>query len=184
MGRGVARDADQDFQNFVALAERAEEEGFTPYWLGRSFSSDSLVFEGPNVADFGADVVGGGIGMSYAAPIRSGGTVPLYLTLYSRDAWNHVENEICASGSCVTKPWDRTERLTVSVLGRDALLLLISAGARPINSARLIIDLGDTVVRAEAAAGGASVEGGRDVNPLIDPDELLRVMEQLRPYPQ
>jgi hypothetical protein len=54
------RAPDQDFQNFVALAERAQEEGFTAYWLGRSFDAGGLTFEGPSVADFGADVTGGG----------------------------------------------------------------------------------------------------------------------------
>jgi len=54
------RAPDQDFQNFVALAEGANEEGFTAYWLGRSFEAGGLTFEGPGVADFGADVTGGG----------------------------------------------------------------------------------------------------------------------------
>ena len=178
------RDPDQDFQNFVALAERAQEEGFTAYWLGRSFDAGGLTFEGPSVADFGADVTGGGIDMSYDARIVGEGTVPLNLTLYTEEAWEHAENEICESGHCQTQSRDPARRQNVRLLGRDALLLLIAGGTRPVNSARLIIDMGDTMVLAAAGSGGPAVPGGPDLNPLIDPGELLRVMEQLRPYPR
>ena len=44
--------------------------------------------------------------------------------------------------------------------------------------------MGDTMVVASAASGGPAKPGGPDLNPLIDPDELLRVMEQLRLYPE
>jgi hypothetical protein len=86
--------------------------------------------------------------------------------------------------NAITAPVDPTTRESVEVLGRDADLLLVQGGTRPVNVARLIIDLHDTIVLAEAGSGGPLVEGGPDLNPLIDPDELLRVMEQLRPYPQ
>ena len=121
--------------------------------------------------------------MSYAARVE-GGTVPLDVRLYTDQAWDYVENEICESGHCITQPRDPTTRQNVRVLGRDAELLLIAAGTRPVNSARLIIDMGDTMVVAIARSGGPAMPGGPDLNPLIAPDELLRVMEQLRPYPE
>jgi len=178
------RDTDQYFQNFVKLAERANEEGFTAYWLGRSFEAGGLTFEGPGVADFGADVTGGGIDMSYAARVQGGGTVPLNITLYTPEAWLYAENEICESGRCQTQSRDPSTRETVRLLDRDAELLLIAGGARPVNVAVVIVDLGDTMVVAKAHATSSTVGGGPDPNPLIDPKELLRVMEGLRPYPE
>jgi hypothetical protein len=122
--------------------------------------------------------------MSYAARVPGGGTVPLQIRLFTDQAWNYAENEICQSGHCQTQSRDPATRQNVRLLGRDALLLLIAGGTRPVNSARLIIDMGDTMVLAAAGSGGPTVPGGPDLNPLIDPDELLRVMENLRPYPE
>ena len=122
--------------------------------------------------------------MGYAARVEGGGTVPLDITLYTPEAWLYAENEICESGRCQTQPRDPSTRETVRLLDRDAELLLIAGGARPVNVAMVIVDLGDTMVVAAAHATSSTVGGSPDPNPLIDPDELLRVMEGLRPYPE
>jgi hypothetical protein len=122
--------------------------------------------------------------MSYAARAASGGTVPLDIKLYSSGAWDIAENQICEGGNCISQPRDPTERSDVTLRGRDAELLLIAGGTRRVNVAMLLIDMGDTTVVAKAYATASTTTGGPDPNPLIDPDELLRVMEQLRPYPE
>jgi hypothetical protein len=171
------RAEDQEYENFVDLAEQADELGITPYWLGRSFEAGGLRFEGPNVPDFGADVAGGGIDMSYDARTTAGGTAPLNITLYSPEAWRAVEDG-------VMKTRDPTRRVQVTVLGQPAELLLIAGGTRPVNVARLIFRIGTTTIRAEGGSVGSDYDGGPDRNPLVDPDALLAVLEQLRVWPE
>jgi len=56
---------------------------------------------------------------------------------------------------------------------------------RPLNILRLVLDYGDVVVVAAAAAGGPVHPGGPDYNPFInDPDLFVQVMQGLRPYPE
>ena len=170
-------DDEHYYENFVDLAEQADELGFTPYWLGRSFEAGGLIFEGPSVADFGADVTGGGISASYAARIQGGGTAPLNLTLYSPEAWRRVEDG-------VMNPRDPTTRRNVVVAGHDAEMLIISAGTRPVNAIRLVIHQGETTILANAGSVGPAMEGGPDLNPLVEPDTLLAAMQQLRAWPE
>jgi len=76
-------------------------------------------------------------------------------------------------------------RRAVSVQNRDGVLLLQAAGARPLNAIWLILELGDVVVVADTNSGGAVRPGGPDYNPFInDPDLLVEVMQDLRPYPE
>jgi hypothetical protein len=46
------------------------------------------------------------------------------------------------------------------------------------------VQIGETMVFADVNAGGPLHEGGPDSNPLVDPDTLLAVMEQLRVWPE
>jgi len=78
-----------------------------------------------------------------------------------------------------------TSQRTVSVAGRDGDLFLQAAGARPLNALWLIVDLDDVVLVAHTNSGGAVYPGGPDYNPFINnPDLLIQVMEDLRPYPE
>lgn len=60
-------DPNTDYKNFLAAATRAPQDGYTMYWLGRNPTVGGLVFEGPGVSGFGADIEGGGINLHYNA---------------------------------------------------------------------------------------------------------------------
>jgi hypothetical protein len=166
-------DLDEYFLRDVATVEAM---GLPVYWLGREFTVDGLVFRGPHVAEFGAEVEGGGIRMSY---VLVGGNTPAYLTIYSRDAWELVKDRM------MNPRLPGVTRRTVSVQDRDGELILQSAGARPLNAIWLILDLSVVVGVADTNSGGAIYPGGPDYNPFINnPDLLIQVMEDLRPYPE
>ena len=161
---------------FLRDVAAMEELGLPVYWLGTEFTVDGSVFRGPYVAEFGDEVEGGGIRMSY---ILEGGNTPAYLTTYSRTAWELVKDRM-------TNP--RTAGATsraVSVLGESAEMFSAPGGTRQLNALWLILDLSDVVVVADTNAGGAVSPGGLDYNPFINnPDLLVQVMEGLRPYPE
>ena len=167
---------EQAYGYFLRDVATVEAMGLPVYWLGTEFTVDGNVFRGPHVSEFGAEVQGGGVHMTY---ILEGGNTPADLTVYSRDAWELVED------SMMNPQLPGVERRAVSVAGRDGELILQSAGARPLNALFLILDLGDVVVVAQTNSGGAIYAGGPDYNPFINnPDLLVQVMEDLRPYPQ
>jgi hypothetical protein len=128
--------------------------------------------KGPDVADFGTEVAGGGVQMSYNANLGGG----LIVTLYSDTAWQK-------GGGTKPLPKNTTSR-SVTVKGVAAELFLVPAGTRPVNDVRLNFRLGNTMVEAVAQAGGPATPGGPDSNPLIDEQTFLSVMQQLRQYPQ
>ena len=166
-------DLDEYFLRDVATVEAM---GLPVYWLGTEFTVDGLVFRGPYVSEFGAEVEGGGIRMSY---VLVGGNTPAYLTIYSRDAWELVKDRM------MNPRLPGVTRRTVTVGGRQAELIAIPLGTRPLNVLRSVLDFGDVVVLATAHAGGAVYPGGPDYNPFINnPDLLIQVMEDLRPYPE
>jgi hypothetical protein len=60
-------------------------------------------------------------------------------------------------------------------------------GTRPINGNLLIVAVGDEVVVVETnslGGGRNATPGGVDLNPLINEQTFLAVMQNLRPYPQ
>jgi hypothetical protein len=169
---GSDGDLDEYFLRDVATVEAM---GLPLYWLGTEFTVDGLVFRGPHGAEFGAEVEGG-IHMSYRLV---GGNSTLDLTVYSRDAWARAEDRVRNPGL------PGVTHRTVTVGGREAELISIPLGTRPVNTLWLVLDLGDVVVLATAGAGGVVYPGGPDYNPFINnPDLLIQVMEDLRPYPE
>jgi len=167
---------EQAYGYFLRDVATVEAMGLPVYWLGREFTVDGSVFRGPYVSEFGAEVEGGGVHMSY---LLEGGNSSLDLTVYGRDAWEPVEDRV------MNPRLPGVTRQTVSVGGREGELLFLPLDTRPLNVLRLILDFGDVVVVASAHAGGAVYPGGPDYNPFINnPDLLIQVMEDLRPYPQ
>jgi hypothetical protein len=168
-------DLDEYFLRDVATVEAM---GLPVYWLGTEFTVDGLVFRGPYGAEFGAEVEGGGIRAGYLAPL-DGGNVAFHVTTYSRDAWELTKERVLNPGL------PGVTRETVTVAGRQAELISIPLATRPLNVLRLVLDFGDVVVTGTAHAGGAVYPGGPDYSPFINnPDLLVEVMEDLRPYPE
>jgi hypothetical protein len=172
-------------ENFIRAAATVEAMGLPVYWLGREFTAGDMRFGGPYVASVGAEVSGGGVSARYLswgegeAEPYDGLNMDLQLTTYSRGAWAAVEERI-------TNPQTPgTRRSTVSVLGDDAVMFAAPTGTRPLNALWLVVDLDEVVMVAAANSGGAIYPGGRDYNPFInDPDLLVQVMQDLRPYPE
>jgi len=171
---------DQRFYGyFLRDVETMQAIGLPVYWLGSDFTVDGLVFRGPYGAEFGAEVEGG-IQLTYLAPLQVGGNTSLDLIVRSRDAWTRAEHQVRDPGL------PGVTRRTVTVGSREAELIFVPLGTRPVNTLWLVLDLGDAVVLAQALAGGAMYPGGPDYNPFINnPDLLVQVIEEnLRPYPE
>lgn len=174
-GYPSAENPDPYFSEGVATVQAM---GAQAYWLGWEFNAGDLVFHGPSRATIGTEVQGGGVVADYTAPLDNG-NIPFQLTTYTRPAWDLAKE-------AVTNPKLRgIARKTVSVQGREGELLFLPGGTRPVNILRLVVDVGDVVLVAEAPSGGPATPGGPDVNPFINnPDLLVQVMQDLRPYPQ
>jgi len=169
---------EQAYGYFLRDVATVEAMGLPVYWLGREFTVDGLGFRGPYGGGFGGEVEGGGIYMTY---LLEGANSSLDLTVYSREAWELVKDRM------MNPRLPGIERRTVSVAGRDGELLFQYAGAGPrLNALWLVLDLGDVVAVAEAhSVIGSAVQGSPELNPLIkNPDLLVQVMQDLRPYPQ
>jgi hypothetical protein len=170
----LGTDREAGWHNFQTAVAHAPQDGYTVYWLGREFQAGGLTFTGPDVADFGTEVSGGGLEMSYNTS-RGG----LNLTLYSPAAWQTRTESVRTPANAIRKQ--------VVVLGTTASLFVIPGGAgtdRPVNELQLNVNLGGTWVRALAGSGGPITPGGPDTNPLVDEQTFLNVLQNLRPYLQ
>ena len=166
---------------FLRDVAAVQAMGLQVYWLGTEFTVDGQVFRGPYGFEYGPEVEGAGIEMTYMALLPDGGGVPLDLFVYSSDLWESVKERTMNPGL------PGVTRRVVSVGDRDGELILQAAGARPLNAIWLVLDLDDVVVVAQtnSVVGGATPSAGSDLNPIINnPDLLVQVMEGLWPYPQ
>jgi hypothetical protein len=161
------------YANFQTAVAHAPQDGYTPYWLGRSFQAGGLTFVGPITGDPGYEVDGGGISMDYAAAVLKSGAVSVRLTDYTPAAW--AKNGV---------GFQNAAGRAVEVAGLPATINEEAAGTRPVNDVWVIIHAGETTVLALVNAGGNPTPGGPELNPLIDEITLLNVLQHLRPYPQ
>ena len=164
---------------FLSPVAAAHEAGLTVYWLGASFEASGVLFS-TREAKFPEGIAGvslEGLVVRYSSDPELGGF--LDLNLLSSSDWDQVKEKM------MNPRTPGTSHRTVSVAGRDGELLLQPAGARPLNALWLILDLGDVVLVAQSNSSGATRPGGPDYNPFINnPDLLVQVMQDLRPYPQ
>jgi hypothetical protein len=167
------RTEEDDFQNFLRVVERADEERYTPYWLGKNPTLAGIVFYGPSMPDFETEI-NGRIDFSYDASMRDGGG-SLNVSLISGAIWDET-----GFSRPIRDPVVKT--IDVEVLGASGKINVISAGARPINATRLTVQIGETHVVVTAQAGGQTAPGQADSNPLIYEDAFMSVIEELRPY--
>jgi hypothetical protein len=114
--------------------------------------------------------------MNYDSTVGAG----IQLSLYSPAGWAPRRDR-------TLNPDPRAATITkksISVLGRDATLISAAVGERPINGLVVVVELGDTTIVVATAAGGNPTPGGPELNPLIDENTFLDVLQNLRPYPQ
>ena len=180
--------ADKRFYGYFLRDEKAMEDmGLPVYWLGRGFTAGGLAFQGPYGAEFGGEVKGGGIFLHYTSWLDGtpfeGTNIGLEITVYSPGAWELVKSRILNPRVLSTE--GEVTRRTVTVNGRQAEMISVPSGSRPVGKLRLVLDLDEVVVVAVARAGGPVSPGGPDYSPFINnPDLLIQVMEDLRPYPE
>ena len=164
---------------FLTPVAAAREAGLSVYWLGPSFEAGGVLFT-TSEAKFPEGIAGvplQGLVMRYSSGLEPGGF--LDLQLLSKSDWGQVKEKLVdpqASGA---------GHRAVSVAGREGDLFLRSAASRPLNALSLIVDLGDVALVADTNSSGAVRPGGPDYNPFINnPDLLVQVMQDLRPYPE
>ena len=164
---------------FLTPVAAAEEAGLTIYWLGASFEAGGVLFT-TREAKFPEGIAGlpvQGLLARYSSQPEPAGF--LDLNLLSKSDWDQVKEKV------MNPPLLGVTRRTVSVGGREGELLFLPLGTRPLNILRLVLDIGDVVVVAQTHAGGPVYPDGPDYNPFINnPDLLIQVMEDLRPYPE
>jgi hypothetical protein len=168
------------FRTFQTRVASSDADGYTPYWLGRTFVAGGLVFEGPYVPRQGDEVQGGGVEFTYQAATQGGkGLAVLSVLEYSTEAraWAERFNGLGRFGPDAT--------LTrVLIDGASATMAAIPAGDRPVNQRRLLVEMPGATVLIIALAGGSPTPGGADTNPLIDEATFLAAVKNLRPYPE
>jgi hypothetical protein len=187
---------DQQFYGyFLRDVKTMQDMGLPVYWLGREFAAGGETFRGPYGVGFGGEVTGGGIRMSYDAwpegtPFE-GPTLSLDLTVYSLAAWEGVRERMTNPHLLPTE--GKVTRRTVTVAGRGGELFMIPAGTRPLNLLMLVLPFDKAIVVAEAHSGGPmtpapdlfTLPSGPDWSPFVnDPNLLVKVMDDLRPYPE
>ena len=147
------------YDNFVAATKRADQEGWKPYWLGRTFTAGSLTFEGPGVGGFGFEIEGGGLSYNYDAALAAG-TVGIKFYVYSPNAWAEAARIGGTRG-----PLGATIR-DLKIAGHDAKLYVTKNAKQNPDGVRADIEIDGVVVRVQA--GAATAIGGGNVNPLSD----------------
>jgi hypothetical protein len=172
---------------FLRDMKTMEEMGLPVYWLGREFTAGGLTFHGPYAPEFGGEVEGGGTFFHYKSLLeatqREGTQTDLEITVYSPAAWQLVKDRILNPRTLSTE--GEVTRRTVTVKGRQAEVLSVPQVTRPVGYLCLVLDLDEVVVVATARALGPVSPGGPDYSIFINnPDLLVQVMQDLRPYPE
>jgi hypothetical protein len=179
---------DERFYGFFQRdAKIMEEMGLPVYWLGREFTAGGLTLRGPYAPEFGGEVEGGGIFFHYKSSLeraqREGRDADVEITVYSPAAWQLAMDRILNPRTLTTE--GLVGRRAVTVKGRQAQMLAVPQVTRPIGYLRLVLDLDQVVVTVTASAFGPVSPGGPDRSIFINnPDLLVQVMQDLRPYPE
>jgi hypothetical protein len=182
-------DVDERFYGyFLRDAKVMQDMGLPVYWLGRGFSVGALTFQGPYGVEFGGEVEGGGTFTRYVSWLDGtpgeGRNTRLDMTVYSPDAWELAKSAML-NPQLLPGEGEVTQR-TVTVKGRQAELISIPnlTIRRPVDRLRLVVELDPVVVVAQATSV-LSADGDSELNIFIrNPDLLVQVMQDLRPYPE
>jgi hypothetical protein len=165
---------------FLTPVAAAQEAGLSVYWLGPSFEAGGVLFS-TREAKFPEGIAGvplQGLLARYSSQPEAAGF--LDLQLLSRSDWDQVMEKV------MNPSLPGVTRRAVTVGDREGELLFLPLDTRPLNILRLVLDLGDVVVVAQARSVTASAAaGGGELSPFIkDPDLFVQVMQDLRPYPE
>jgi hypothetical protein len=166
--------AEQDYQRFLDAVKRAPQEGWTPYWLGRSFTAGGETFEGPGVGGIGGTIEGGGINLWY---VSTNSPVNLRAYVFSPAAWT------AATAHNANGAPRGAESRTVTVASHSGTLYVSRYRNGEVLQLRLDVQIGDTTISFRAGRE-PDVNTNLNLNPLTDEATFLGVLQNLRPYPQ
>lgn len=182
LGCGFARSNEpqepMDQPEFLTPVAEAQAAGVKLYWLGDAFKAGSLVYE----INAGSDVISRthipppGGQLAYWAHLEKGTTG---MNVQSYVKGSHEADAVREAAAGV--PGFSYRRVQVGPW--KGQLYTLPGGSRPVNQLWLFVDVGDSIVVGQASSGTSGIPG-EDVDPLIQSDVLIFVMEQLRPYPQ
>jgi hypothetical protein len=170
------REIKLDRQAYLTPIAEARSNGLEPYWLGPSFAAGSMTYSyiETKYPEGIAGVRVQGLEMTYHEP--DGANRALSIKTFPLDEWSMVED-------AVRNPKQANpDRSDVTINGIQAELLAYTSPTRPINGYVLIIETGRSAVVVTVPSSGSATPGGPDLNPLIDLDTFLAVMESLQPY--
>lgn len=171
------RTIELDRQAYLTPIAEARLNGLQPYWLGPSFAAGSMTYSyiETKYPEGIAGVRVQGLEMTYHEP--DGANRALSIKTFPLAEWSMAED-------AVRNPKQANpDRSDVTINGMRAELLAYTSPTRPINGYVLIIETELSAVVVTVPSSGSATPGGPDLNPLIDLDTFLAVMENLQPYP-
>ena len=165
-------------ESFTEAVASIPNRNYELYWLGTEFISSGVDFRGPHVDEIGSEVTEDALGLLYLADISQGGG-DLRLVLMSEERWATSKERY------ETPAFDGVVVSSLTVGGFPARLLeFTKPGQSSVpGGTTLVVQRDDAVVIATAPSLGSPAPGMPDRNPLVEPANLVAVMEQLRPYP-
>ncbi|MBI5287436.1 MAG: hypothetical protein HY873_00520 [Chloroflexi bacterium] len=172
----IDREIQLDRNAYLTPIAEARSNGLEPYWLGPSFTAVSTTYSyleavyPQGIA--GVDV--GGLEVKYHT--GNGEELGLLMTTIPIAEWPMAEDLVR------TPIQGKPNRNDVAINGIDADLQTYTSVIRPISSFVLIIETEQSAVVVTVPSFGSATPGGPDLNPLIDLDTFLAVMENLQPY--
>ena len=174
----IVGDDAPDPEAYRTPVAQAQAAGLPVYWLGPEFKAGGLSFDFIE-GTFPQGIAGvrlNGLQLSYLA--REGDSVRASLDVlsFSKDEWPAAEDGVIHPPGFPSSVVKNT-----TLRGARAMLVSIPLDTPAFASLRLIVDLEDVVVVAQTTS---AIVGGRDINPLVDEQTFLPVLENLRPHPQ
>jgi hypothetical protein len=172
-----AEDGEPDPDAYLTPVAQARANGVQPYWLAQSFEAggDTFSYIEGQYPEGISGVRAAGLKLDYFTADGELGAVTIQT--FPTDEWLSAEAAVRARRG-------EADRSDVHVAGVTAELITYSSPTRPINAYKLIIETPDSGIVVSASSGGSVSPGAPDVNPLIDYETFLSVMENLRPYPE
>lgn len=165
-----------EYAEFQTPVAEAQAIGIMPYWLGERFKAGSLVFQIAGASRLIDRGTGKGLEIEYSTELGRG-SVGLNLEMYPKAAGGARAALQAAKGAAGATPRG-------SKVGHwDAEFVTLPLGNRPVNQLWLFVDVGEMIVIGNAPSVESGIPG-QDPNPLIEANNLIWAMEQLRPYPE
>ncbi len=177
----------ESFGYFLRDVDKMQSMGLPTYWLGRKFQAGGLTLQGPYGLENDGEPEDDKIEMRYNAWLEEtpfqGRTVGFSLLIYGPRTWDTVKQRYLNPSS--PPPGNlKPSKKTVTVQGHDAQLWTLPAVNRPVNAVALVVQLDPVTIVVEAPSLLSPADGTEGNIFVKNPDLLVQVMQNLRPYPQ